>query len=233
MRTTKEVKYLRYDFDNAEKMAMGNSLATNYNRLADLKAEEAVFKAQMKDKLAGIELSIQGLSRALYTGYEMRNIDCAVRWDAPNVNEVEYIRMDTGEVAITRPMTEQERQQELEFTNAVETATDAAVSASVTNIESFFGKPVLVEVVVEATTEPEEDEEGDVDDATAADAGNSAIVDEEQASIFSDPSPNANLEAIKPEHDKEWEATKSGFDAPEKKGRGRPKKAAEEEAETF
>lgn len=227
MRTTREVKYLRYDFDNAEKMAMGNSLATNYNRLADLKAEEAVFKAQMKDKLAGIELSIQGLSRALYTGYEMRNIDCAVRWDSPNVNEVEYIRTDTGEVAIVRPMTEQERQQELEFTHAVEDAA-ATKDASVENIETFFGKPRLApepefELVQESPDEEPETDEEDEDDA---------IVDELE--VFSDPTPDANLEAIKPEHDEAWEATK-GFDAPEKKGRGRPKGSTKkvEEDEAF
>ncbi len=200
LRTTKEVKYLRYEFDNAEKLAMGSALATNHNRLADLKAEEAVFKAQMKDKLAGIELSIQGLSRCLYTGYEMRNIDCVVRWDSPNINEVEYVRMDTGEVALTRAMTEQERQQELEFAGKVIEFGPVAVEESTANIETFFGP--------------------DTTDARKA------PVDPED--VFRNPDPNANLEAVKEEHDEAWANSDAAVDGGAKRGRGRPKKVVEE-----
>jgi hypothetical protein len=228
MRTTREVKYLRYDFDSAEKLAMGNTLATNHNTLADLKAQEEVFKAQMKEKKTGIELSIQGLSRALYTGYEMRNIDCTVRWDSPNVNEVEYIRMDTGEVAITRPMTEQECQQEFEFGKMVEAEAGKLVpfDASAENIGTFFGKPRLA-------PEPEfqlVQESENIDDATAEDAGNSAVVDAEAEDddVLTSSDPDDAKEATKPEHD--------ALFAEPKKGRGRPKGStnkAKDEDEPF
>lgn len=206
-RTIKETMYLKYEFDDQEKLVMAGTLASNHNAIDDIDAEEAVFKSQIKERRSGLAQSIQTLSRNISMGFEMRNIPCVAQYDKPNINEVTYVRLDTGEIVKTRPMTESERQQELEFREvAVEPVSNATVAKAFQDavaeetavaIEAFFG-------------------EGSIDALTAQDAGNSAVIDDPDA-VFTDPNPDANLEAIKPEHDADWTAPA------EAKRRGRPK----------
>lgn len=191
-RVTKETMYLKYEFNDQEKLLMANTLASNHNAIDDIDAEEAVFKSQIKERRSGLAQSIQSLSRNISMGFEMRNIPCAVQYDTPNINEITYVRLDTGDIAKTRPMSESERQQELEFR---EVETEPA-EASVSNIADFFGSGEVEVVAVAAPDDPE--------------------------AVFSDSNPDANLEAIKPEHDADWGVAPTEA----KRGRGRPRKDA-------
>lgn len=140
-RPQKEVMYLKYTFSSDERLRMGDDLASAHNRIESIETEEAVVKAQFKERKASVEQSVTSLSRNLSTGFEMRNIDVRLDWDTPNVNEVQYVRTDTGEVVKTRPFTEAERQQDLPL--------DADQSAE--NIAQFFNaeKPPLEGAVLE------------------------------------------------------------------------------------
>lgn len=159
-RLTKETLYVRHDFTDAERLSMGDDLAQAHNRMASIEEEEAVMKAQIKDRKAGVEASIGALYRNLNNRFEMRNIACELTYDVPNVGEVTYTGPD-GVIVKTRAMTSGERQMDLPLTDRegeIEVIPPAAVEASAEksaeNIAGFFesatGIPATKSDVLEA-----------------------------------------------------------------------------------
>lgn len=136
-RPTKSSEYIRHTFTPDERLKMGDELAQAFNRMADIETEESVLKAQIKERKSQVEQTISKYSRELSNGFTMMTVECRLEWDQPNVNEVSYVRVDTGEVVKTRPFTESERQQELPM--------DADQSEQ--NVAEFFGlaKPVVAD----------------------------------------------------------------------------------------
>lgn len=132
-RHIKETLFLRHNFTHTERLAMGDELASVYNRLEQIEAEENVVKAQFKERKATVEQSIGQLSRNLANAFEMRNIECNLEYDNPNPFEVSYFRVDTGELVKTRALSESERQQELPL------ASDITAEQSQENAQAFFG----------------------------------------------------------------------------------------------
>lgn len=128
-RPTKSSEYIRHTFTADERLKMGDELAQAFNRMADIETEESVLKAQIKERKSQVEQTISKYSRELSNGFTMMTVECRLEWDTPNVNEVSYVRVDTGEVVKTRPFTEAERQQDLPL--------DAAQSEE--NVAEFFG----------------------------------------------------------------------------------------------
>jgi len=143
-RLTKETLYLRHNFTHEERLKMGDELAAAYNRQEDIDAEEAVVKSQFKERRASVEQAIGQLSRNLANQFEMRNVECAIEYDVPNPNELTYRRVDNGEVAKVRPLTEAERQAELPLVDDVPTL---SAEESMQNATTFFGKGGEVEAV--------------------------------------------------------------------------------------
>lgn len=137
-RPTKSSEYLRHTFTPEERLSMGSELAQAFNRMADIETEEAVLKAQIKERKSQVEQTISKYSRELSNGFTMMTVECKLAWDQPNINEVSYIRIDTGEVVKTRPFTEAERQADL----PLETGTDDSQQ----NIAEFFQAPLVNEV---------------------------------------------------------------------------------------
>jgi hypothetical protein len=158
-RITKSTEYIRHTFTPEERLKMGSELAEAHNRTADIDADEAVVKSQFKERRATVEQTIGRASRDLANGFTMINVECRLEWDKPNVNEVSYIRIDTGEVIKTRPFTESERQQDLPLAGEV---VFVPAEESEANIAKHFGS-------VDGTIA--------IDAAGPEDAGNSAQVD--------------------------------------------------------
>ena len=149
-----ETLYLRRDYTDAERLTMGDDLAQAHNRMAAIEEEEAVMKAQIKDRKAGVEQTIGSLSRKLRDRYEMENVVCTLHWDVPNVNEVTY-RRPNGEFAKVRAMVAPEMQKQLPFE---EKDAEAKAEASAANIGDFFDKPIqTVEVAGPEPTLPLDD----------------------------------------------------------------------------
>ena len=153
-RITKEVLFLRHEFSKDERLEMGSNLANAYNRLASIEDEEAVMKAQVKDRKAGVEQTIGSLSRNLANGFDMVNIECETVWDTPNIGEVSYRRKDNGEIAKVRAMTSEERQMDLPLDGTVVVVPP---EQSAENIKGFF-KP-NDEPTPEEVEQAEEDKE--------------------------------------------------------------------------
>ena len=143
-RITHETIYVRHDFTDAERLQMGSELAEAHQHLATIEDEEKTMKAQFNERKAGANQRLSSLSRTLAGGFEMRNVRCELKWDAPNVGEVSYIGSD-GKVERTRAMAPSEHQQELEFveeeakpTELAPEAETASVLESAKNAAEFF-----------------------------------------------------------------------------------------------
>ena len=169
-RATRETLALRHEFTNDERLIIGNELASAYNRKAEIEADEAVAKTQIKERKSQVELTIGTLSRNWINGFMIENVICELFWDQPNVGEVSYVRVDNGETVRARAMTEAERQMEL----SLETPKDVEVSvaASEEAVEEFFehetGENLAAKYdkdeVDEEESEEGEDEELDEED---------------------------------------------------------------------
>jgi hypothetical protein len=137
-RPTKSSEYIRHTFTAEERLKMGDELAQAFNRMADIETEESVLKAQIKERKSQVEQTISKYSRELSNGFTMMTVECRLEWDAPNVNEVSYVRVDTGEVVKTRPFTEAERQADLPL--------EPGADESQQNIAEFFQSPLVNEI---------------------------------------------------------------------------------------
>jgi hypothetical protein len=138
-RPTKETLYLRRPFTEEQRLKMGDELAQAHNRVASIKEEEDVVKAQFKERKTAVEQSIGTLSRNIANGFEMANVVCELRYDTPNVGEVTYV--SEGErIEKVRPMTMDERQMEFDLEGNGPTEV-IPPEKSAENIEEFFEKP--------------------------------------------------------------------------------------------
>ena len=164
-RINRETLYLRHDFTADEKLTMGSDLAGAYNRLQEIEEEESAIKAQIKERKAQVELKVGSLSRNLANGWEMRNVECTLKYDFPNVGEVTYLD-GTGKEVKARPMTETERQMDLPLAEPkTEAEAEASAEKSAENIEGFFkgndsgGEEPETDPNEEPAEEDEEDKE--------------------------------------------------------------------------
>ena len=144
-RTKESTEYIRQEFTPDERLKMGAELAQCHNRIADIEDEEAVVKSQIKERKTQVEQTISSLSRKLAAGFDMINVKCKLVYDQPQVNEVSYVRIDTGAVVKVRAMNSDEMQEELPLTDAegkVEVippaVAEASAEKSAENIASFF-----------------------------------------------------------------------------------------------
>jgi hypothetical protein len=134
-RVTKTVEYLRHDFTQKELLALGSELAEAYQSLDQIDNEEAVIKAQIKERKTTVQQKVGSLSRNISARFDMQNVSCRLEYDCPNVGEVTYLREDDGLIAKIRPMTTAERQQELPLEQPV---VAAPVEQSQAAVEEFF-----------------------------------------------------------------------------------------------
>jgi hypothetical protein len=148
---------------------MGSDLADAYNRLSAIDDEEGVIKAKFKERRASIEQTIGSRSRDLGNGWTMENVECRLEYDVPNVNEVSYIRIDTGEVVKTRAFTQEEMQDSLPMGDGTTEVVAVPAEESEGNIKAFFGDDDAAgeDSELDGKTEPVELEEAPVDDEQA------------------------------------------------------------------
>ena len=153
-RALRETIFIRREFTTTERLDMLRDLAQAHNRIAAIDDEEKSMKATIKEKKAGVELTIGSLSRKANDGYEMVNVVCDLKYDYPNVGEVSYI--DPGGKSVKeRAMTVEERQEELPFDEAGNgPVVVVPAEQSAANIADFFegqstaqGDPLFIEGV--------------------------------------------------------------------------------------
>src|SRR5438552_2208548 len=117
MKPTPEIKTitqkLRCVLTKDEKVEAGKELAEATNALKEIEDDKSQVSADFKAKIAAEEARIAVLSTKLRGGYELRDVECHIIFDKPKVGIKRTIRTDTDEILNESPMTEEEKQRNL------------------------------------------------------------------------------------------------------------------------
>ena len=143
-RIEKVTEYLRHTFSDAEMLKMGREQAQAHSRLAEIELEFDSVKASFKSRTEAVEATIGKLSRNINNCFEMRNIECILSYDNPNVGEVTYVRADTGEIVRTRAMTDKERQMEIPLEASANDSTPDSLGTGLEGkVRQYMGAPEM------------------------------------------------------------------------------------------
>ena len=77
------------------------------------KEEKKKVDQQFKEQLDALYASATSLARQIRARGESKEVECLVKMHDPNEFEKTTIRLDTGEIVLTEPMTQEERQENL------------------------------------------------------------------------------------------------------------------------
>jgi hypothetical protein len=102
-----EERYLRYDFTAVEVYDLSLKLANKTQDMASTENEKKSITSQLKSKLDGIKADVSSLSNKVANGYEMRKVECEVKYHKPKQGEKTIIRTDTKEVIIEKMTSEE------------------------------------------------------------------------------------------------------------------------------
>lgn len=108
------LKSVKTYFTEKEKRVIADEMAKMTLLQEDLDAEKKAAMSSFKDKIDSAGLAARVAAQKLRDGdgYEYRNVECEVVRDY-EMEEVRYIRTDTGEVLESRKMEPSERQMQL------------------------------------------------------------------------------------------------------------------------
>lgn len=99
----------RYEFTDAEKLALGSGLAQGHSQIAALKQEAKSIAADYKAKVEAISGGVNSATEKINSGFEMRAIECVVlhqrKVDKGQLPFKVYYRKDTGAFVRREPMT--------------------------------------------------------------------------------------------------------------------------------
>ena len=105
-----EKLFLKYTFSDAEKAEIAAEMAEKVTDLSRKEDELKAVKSDFKSQIDGLQANVNGAATKLTNGYEMRNIECRVERDYKK-GVIRFIRTDTGEIARTKEMSHEDRQQ--------------------------------------------------------------------------------------------------------------------------
>lgn len=115
MRDDSTTMNLRYDFTPDEIRERGRELAALVRDLCQLEDNRKQSMAAFKEEHEVLQTRLKALSRQVDSGYEMRDVECAVQWNSPEPCKKTIVRLDTGEQVAIMPMTQDELQEEFNF----------------------------------------------------------------------------------------------------------------------
>jgi len=112
VRASSSTQYLRCEFTDAELKEKGAELARAVNEKDTAESELKNVSTQIKHRISVADGKIRLNSEHIRSGYEMRNVECRKVFYMER-DLVEVTRNDTGDVVSQRPLTEEERQFQL------------------------------------------------------------------------------------------------------------------------
>jgi hypothetical protein len=107
-------KQLPVKLTNDELLAKSSALAGTVQDYATEESRQADIKAQLKAKLTELDAKRTQLAIVVARKEEYRDVRCEIVADYDAQTAIEY-RMDTGEVVMTRALTDGEKQNRLNF----------------------------------------------------------------------------------------------------------------------
>lgn len=102
-----EERYLRYDFSAVEVHDLSLKLANKTQEMASVEAEKKSITSQFKSQLDSIKADVSSLSNKVANGYEMRKVECEIKYHKPTQGEKTIIRTDTKEQIIEKMTSEE------------------------------------------------------------------------------------------------------------------------------
>ena len=104
---TTEERFLRYDFKATEIHDLAVKLAQKNQELDNIADEKKSVVSQYKSKedLAKMEVSL--LSGKVASGYEMRKVECEVKYHFPEQGKKTIIRSDNGQHIVEKMSSEE------------------------------------------------------------------------------------------------------------------------------
>ena len=110
METSKE--WAKYIFSQEEKRDLANSMADLTLEVENLEGQKKTTATQFKSQIDRISADIKEAAQGIRSGYTMRYVDCQVTRDMEG-KRVDFIRIDTGELIMSRDMRPEELQGKL------------------------------------------------------------------------------------------------------------------------
>jgi len=108
---------LRYPFTPAELRELGDSLAQATLAIAEIEKRKAEANAALTAELKRAAGLVSTIAAKLAARYEMRDYQCYVEFDRPQIGMKQIVRPDNGEVVREEVMTPAEKQWSLGFTD--------------------------------------------------------------------------------------------------------------------
>lgn len=94
--------------------AYGEELASLCDKIAEEEEDKRLANKNASDRIRGLQQKVTAITPRIQDGEEIRAVECDVDMDYDSYT-VTISRQDTGEVVEVRPMTEEEKQPELEM----------------------------------------------------------------------------------------------------------------------
>ena len=108
---TKSCKHMcRYQFNDAELLAIGKELAEFNEQLDAIEQDKKRVVSDFAAKIASRESDVSLAVNKIRSGYEYRDLPCTVRFHQPKAGKKEIVRDDTKEIVATQDMTESDLQ---------------------------------------------------------------------------------------------------------------------------
>lgn len=117
MRTIEDV---RYDFNDQEKLQLADELAAAVAKTLALENEKSIVSSQLNSDIKSANSRVADLSRKVAAGFEMRPTEVLVVYNEPIPGMKRIINLATSRVIREEAMTDEERQQELDFSGGTE-----------------------------------------------------------------------------------------------------------------
>jgi hypothetical protein len=102
-------------YSELEMVEKRDHLATVIVEIQAVEERKSSVARALKEELDGLYAESNKLAHQIKRRSETRLTECVVEYERPNAGEKQTIRLDTGELVKVELMTEDERQEEIEF----------------------------------------------------------------------------------------------------------------------
>ena len=135
------LEYLKCEFSAEEIQIAARELACSAQLKASIEQRKKEIDASLKAEIEGENSKIARLSSYITTGYEWRNVECAVQLDTPERGNKTIIRNDTGELVKVMRMKDADLQMALDLNVAAEQQEAQASMDGTVQGEGFTARP--------------------------------------------------------------------------------------------
>ena len=102
-----EKRWLRYDFTAPEIHDLSMDLANKTQQFQTVSDEKKSVSSQFKSRLDSIQSDLNSLSNKVASGYEIREVECEIKYHKPEQGKKTIIRKDNNQKIIEKMTSEE------------------------------------------------------------------------------------------------------------------------------